>query len=518
MSDRRKSVMDIREILIQLRAGVSQRQIEREQRLNRRTVQKYKGWAEAQGLLAGELPPLAELQALLSKTLPDFQPPQNVSTVEPYRAVVEKLVSEGVESKAIHQRLTERGFAGTYMAVYRFVRRLKGRPLRATVRVEREPGQEVQVDFGYAGRMIDPETGKARRAWAFVMTLSWSRHQYVEFVFDQKVVTWLLCHRHAFEYFGGVPEQVVIDNLKAAIVKAVRDDPAVQASYQECALHYGFRLVPCRVRTPQPKGKVEQGGVHYVKRNFLGGREPSLISRANQEVLVWCETTAGLRRHGTTKEQPLKRFEETEQARLQSLPQTPYELAVWKQLILNRDCYVEFEQSYYSAPYRLLGQTLWVCGSLQQVRIFDPNYQLVASHERASHPGTRRTLLDHLPPEKVPGLQLNRLACRQQAQCIGPATTQLVDLYLADPVLERLPTVGRLLRLSQRYGEQRLEAACARALAFADPTYRTVKCILKKGLEQEPLPASFVSPPAATTFVRSPQELFGPDLGETRWN
>jgi hypothetical protein len=126
-------------------------------------------------------------------------------------------------------------------------------------------------------------------------------------------------------------------------------------------------------------------------------------------------------------------------------------------------------------------------------------------------------LLDHLPPEKVPGLQLNRPACRQQAQSIGPATTQLVDLYLADPVLERLPTVGRLLRLSQRYGEQRLEAACARALAFADPTYRTVKCILKKGLEQEPLPASFVSPPA-TTFVRSAQELFGPDLGETRWN
>jgi len=509
--------MDIREILIQLRAGVSQRQIEREQQLNRRTVQKYKAWAEAQGLLAGELPPLAELQALLSETLPEVQPPQNVSTVEPYRAVVEKLVTEGVETKAIHERIKERGFGGTYMSVYRFVRRLKGRPLRATVRVEREPGQEVQVDFGYAGRMIDPETGKQRRAWAFVMTLSWSRHQYVEFVFDQKVATWLLCHRHAFEYFGGVVQQVVIDNLKAAIVKAVRDDPAVQASYQECALHYGFRIVPCRVRTPQHKGKVEQGGVHYVKRNFLGGRELTLITQANQDVLRWCETTAGLRRHGTTKEQPLKRFKETEQARLQPLPQTPYELAVWKQLTLNRDCYVEFEQSYYSAPHRLIGRTLWVCGSLQQVRIFDPNYQLVASHERASRPGTRRTLLDHLPPEKVPGLQLNRPACQQQAQSIGPATTQLVDLYLADPVVERLPTVGRLLRLSQRYGEQRLEAACARALAFGDPTYRTVKRILKKGLEQDQLPASFASPPA-TTFVRSPLELFGPDLGETRWN
>ena len=281
--------MDIRAILMQLRAGVSQRQIERELKVNRRTVKKCCDWAEQQGLLAGELPPLEALQALLAQTMSEAQPPQNVSTVEDYRAVVEKLVNEKVETMAIYQRLQEKGFGGTYMAVYRFVRQLKGQPLRATVRVERQPGEEVQVDFGFAGWLIDPATGKLRRAWAFVMTLSWSRHQYVEFVWDQKVETWLLCHQHAFEYFGGVPERVVIDNLKAAIVKAIQDDPAVQASYQECALHYGFRIAPCRVRTPRHKGKVEQGGVHYVKRNFLGGREATLITQANQEVLVWGE-------------------------------------------------------------------------------------------------------------------------------------------------------------------------------------------------------------------------------------
>jgi len=122
--------------------------------------------------------------------------------------------------------------------------------------------------------MIDPKTGKLRKTWAFVMTLSWSRHQYVEFVFDQTIETWLRCHRNAFEFFGGVPKKVVPDNLKAAIIKACWDEPQAQYSYRECAQHYGFRIAPCRPKTPGHKGKVEQGGVHYVKRNFLGGREP----------------------------------------------------------------------------------------------------------------------------------------------------------------------------------------------------------------------------------------------------
>ena len=509
--------MDIREILMQLQAGTSQRQIAEAVGVNRRTVKKYKEWARAHHLLSGELPQLEELQALLEQTMPETEPPQNVSTVEPYRAKVEQWIKEKVEVKAMHERLKEQGYEGSYMAVYRFVRRIKGNPLQATVRVERAPGEEVQVDFGYGGRMIDPETGQMRRTWAFVMTLSWSRHQYVEFVFDQKVETWLICHRHAFEYLGGVPERVVIDNLKAAIVKATRDDPAVQTSYQECALHYGFRVAPCRVRTPEHKGKVEQGGVHYVKRNFLGGREATTLTQANQDVLIWCETTAGLRRHGTTKEQPLKRFNETERYRLQPLPGTAYDLAVWKQLTLNRDCYVEFEGSYYSAPHRLLGQKLWVCVSLKQVRIFDRRYKLLATHDRADRPGTRRTQVDHLPPEKVAGLELSRPLARQQALSIGPATTKIVDIYLADPVVERLPTIGRLLRLQKRYGAERLEAACARALAFGDPDYRTVKRILQQGKQDEPHPNLPVSPPASA-FIRSPDELFGPELGAARWN
>jgi len=332
-----------------------------------------------------------------------------------------------------------------------------------------------------------------------------------------EVESWLRCHRNAFAFFEGVPERVVIDNPKAAILKAVFDDPEVQASYRECALHYGFRIAPCRVRTPQHKGKVEKGGVHYVKRNFLGGREATTITQANREVLAWCQTTAGRRKHGTTKEQPLKRFLEVEKASLRPLPDTPYDLAVWKRLKLARDCYVEFEQSFYSAPYRLIGQQLWVCGGLSQVRIFDADYHLLATHERASKPGSRVTHLDHLPPEKVPGLTLNRQACQDEAASIGPATRRVVQTLLDDPVLDRLPTVGRLLRLRQRYGETRLEAACRRALAFDDPAYKTIKGILENGLEQQ-LPPEPTTAPAAKAFVRSAQDLLGPALGGETWN
>jgi len=509
--------MDIREILAHMRAGSSNRQMERDLRIDRRTAGRYREWAEEQGLLKGKLPEIEKLQALLESTLPDKQPPQNISTVEPYREVVEKLVKEKVEAKAIYHRLGERGFKGSYSAVYRFVRGIKGQKLDATVRVERPPGEEGQVDFGYAGKMSDPETGKLRRTWAFVMTLSWSRHQYVEFVFDQKIETWLRCHRNAFRFLDGVPQRVVIDNLKAAIVKAIQDDPEVQRSYQECALHYGFLIAPCRVRTPEHKGKVEQGGVHYAKRNFLGGREPTTITQANQDVIVWCKTTAGERLHGTTKEQPLKRFEEIEKAHLQPLPDTPYDLAIWKRIKLRRDCYVEFAKSYYSAPYRLIGQQLWVCGGIQQVRIFDPDYHLIATHERATKPGERHTHHDHLPPEKLPGLLLNRETCLATATEIGPATARVVQTLLDDAVLDRLPTAGRLVRLRLKHGVPRLETACVRALAFGDPSYKTVKGILKTGSENEPLPAA-VSAPPAIEFVRPAQELFGSLLGGETWS
>lgn len=509
--------MDIRELLLHICNEPSNRAVQNNTGIDRRTVQRYRLWAQEQGLLLEPLPSLEALQGVLESTMIGPPPPQNLSSVAPYRETVEQLRKEGVEIAAIHQRLQEQGYGGSYASVRRFVRRLEPREQEVFVRVECAPGEEAQVDFGYAGRLLDGSTGELRRAWAFVMTLSWSRHQYVEFVFDQEVETWLLLHRHAFEFFGAVPRRVVLDNLKAAIIQACWDDPQVQQTYRECAQHYGFLIAPCRPRTPQHKGKVEQGGVHYVKRNFLAGRPPMLISQANQTVRRWCLTTAGERIHGTTQEAPLARFQETEQERLKPLPDTPYDLAIWKVAKVSRDGYITFERAYYSVPYRLVGQSLRVRGGSQAVRLYTQDYQLVATHARSQQPGQRQTHPDHLPPTKLAGWRLSREGCQAAAEAIGPATAQVVATLLADPVIDRLRTVGRLLRLRDQFGGERLEAACQRALHFGDPGYATVKRILSQALEKEALPVVLPVPPAQT-FVRSTAELMGSLLDDVTWS
>jgi transposase len=516
MAGRRKATMDIRELLRHIQQTSSDREVARTTGAHRRTVQRYRRWAAQQGLLVGVLPPLEQVQALLEQRMTAAAPPQTVSSVEPYRALAVRLYQEGVEGTAIWQRLREQGFRGHLSAVYRFLASLGSAELVAVVRVEREPGEEAQVDFGAAGRMLDEATGMVRKAWAFVMLLSWSRHQYVEFVFDQRVPTWLALHERAFASFGGVPARVVIDNLKAGITKAAWDEPEVQAAYRECAEHYGFLIAPCRPRTPEHKGKVEQGGVHYVCRNFLAGRTPTSLSQANQEVRGWCLGTAGLRVHGTTKQQPLARFSETEQARLRPLPAGPYDLASWKTARVHRDCYVVFEGAFYSVPHRLVGQQVRIRGGGTTVRVFTADHALLASHDRARTPGERQTHHDHLPPLKLPGLLRTRAGSQAHAAQIGPATAQMVHGWLADPALDRLPTVGRLLRLSQTYSPARLEAACARALRFDDRRYATIKRILAEQLDREPLAPP--SPPVtAHTFVRSAGELLGHLFGGGAW-
>ena len=498
-------MLDIRELIRQLQAGQSARQIAKNMHLSRVTVGKYRTWAVAHDLLNHALPTAEELARLLAQdqVLQPIVP--TVSSVEPYRAVVVNLRQRGLEMMAVFQRLhDDHDYAGTYSSVRRFVQALEPAQPDATIRIERPPGEEVQVDFGYAGLMFNVD-GQARRAWAFVVTLAYSRHQYVEFVFDQRVETWLLCHQHAFEYFDGVPRKVVLDNLKAGIVQACFDEPQVQRAYRDCAEHYGFLIAPCRVREPQEKGKVESG-VHYVARNFLAGRDPAALTINNLKVRAWIEQIAGIRDHGTTHWQPLVQFKAVEQATLMALPATPFEIATWKQAKLHRDCYVQFDRAYYSAPVRYVGQVLWVRGDAQTLRIY-ADYTLLATFPRATGPGQRQTNLDHLPIAKVNALTLTPERCQAEAAQIGLATQQVVQQWLDDRPLDRLRTVRKLLRLSETYTPSRLEQACARALRFETAAYRSIKHILQKGLEADDLS---VSPPpnsAPPLFARTPQEL-----------
>jgi transposase len=486
--------------------------------MHRQTIKRYRAWAAAQGFLTGALPSLGELEVCVQQTLAEKAPPQNQSSLESYRGIVSQLRKEGVEMTAILQRLQERGYQGSYSSVRRLVHSMERTQPEVYVRVECKPGEEAQVDFGYAGLLLDPQTQQLRRAWAFVMTLSWSRHQYVEFVFDQKLATWLLLHRHAFEWFGGAPERIVIDNLKAAIIKACFDDPVVQQAYRECAEHYGFLIAPCRVAKPQHKGKVESG-VHYVKRNFLGGRAATTITVANQDVRTWCSTTAGQRLHGTTREQPRVRFETAEQARLKPLPPAPYDLAIWKEATVSGDGHITFDNAYYSVPFCVpKGTKVRVRGSTQFVTLFSLAHEALATHDRAQKAGERRTHPDHLPPHKAAGLHLNREACRTAAAAIGVATSQIATILLDDPAVDRLRTVGRLLRLDERYGAARLEAACQRAIQYGEPSYVTVKRILSEGLDEQPGAVQASATPPAHTFVRTPFELLGHLFRGAKWS
>jgi transposase len=501
--------MDIREILRQVRAGESDWQIHKNVGVNRRTIKKYREWAQHEGLLSGALPPIEALEKRLQESFPETPPPHQQSTLEAYRELVEQLHGQGVSGKVIWQRVQAQGYVGSIGAVYRFLKQLK-QPAPgsdAVVRVERAPGEEAQVDFGYVGYMLDEE-GRRRKAWCFVMTLSWSRHSYVEFVFDQRIETWLELHRRAFEFFGGVPRKIVTDNLKAAIVRACWQgtDPQVQWAYRECAEHYGFLIGPCRPATPQHKGKVERG-VGYVKDNCLAGRGELRLSEANPLARDWCLSTAGLRIHGTTKQQPLVQFTQTEQSVLLPLPAQPYEQATWKEAKVARDCYVTFENAYYSVPFRLVGQTVRVRGSQREVKVFTTEFEVVATHSRAGQAGTRSTHHDHLPPYKLPGLLWNADFALEMASRIGPATRLTVERLLDDRVVDPLPKVRRLLQLVDNCGEQRLEAACQRALAHDDPAYMTVKRILAQRLDESTMPSLPLPTVAATTFARTPDEL-----------
>jgi transposase len=518
--------MNLHELLRRLRAHDSERAISRAMQMSRNTVKAYRQWAAAQGLLDGALPELAALEALRDQTftLPRTTRPPNISSVEVYRAEIAELLQQGDQPRTIWRKLQERHptFVGSEQAVWRMTCSIRRQQLPEVVlRLETAPGEVAQVDFGYVGELVEGDTGEIRKAWVFVMVLAYSRHMYAEFVFDQTMVTWLLCHQHAFEFFSGVPHRVILDNLKAAIIKAYtrEQDAEVQQAYRECAEHYGFLIDPCLPRQPQHKGKVERGGVAYVQSSFMPLLPPHTpLPEANRRLQHWLVTTAGLRVHGTTREVPLTRFEQRERPALHPLPATAYEPAVWKACTLYRDGHVTFEKAYYSAPYRLIGQTLWVRAGLQEVRLLTDRFELVATHPRARQPGQRFTQPDHLPADKALALTLTRQTAQSQAEAIGPATGQVVAELLAARPVDRFRTVVRVLHLATTYTPARLEAACRLGLAHGDTSYCLLKRLLRDGLENAPTLQAAPRPAEALVFARRSDELAQAILGGAAWN
>lgn len=501
-----------RQVLARLRQGDTEREIARAGLMGRPKVKELRALAEREGWLAPEAA-LPEDGAIARALGAARRARSTISGLEPFRELVGRWLSQGVSGTAILAALKRNhGYTGSYSSVYRMLCALRASlPPDVTVPLTFGPAEAAQVDFGAGPVLADPATGEPRRTWCFVMTLCFSRHQYIEFVWDQTVATWLGCHRRAFEWFGAVPERLIIDNPKCAITRASIHDPMVQRAYAEAAEGYGFRIDPCPPADPQKKGIVESG-VKYVKRNFLPLREFRDLADLNAQGRRWVLEEAAIRVHGTTREQPLDRFA-VEKPLMRPLPAIAPDLGSWHGVAVHRDCHVQHERILYSVPFALVGKRLWLRATDGAVALYE-DYRLVATHPRGRKPGQRFTVAAHLPPEAQAFFLQDRAWCAKQAAAVGPACAEFVARLLADRILERLRAAQGLLRLAKTYGAPRLEAACARALYHATIQYRSVKNILVGGHDALALPSApqSTSPYAsAARFARDAQSLFDTD-------
>ena len=487
-----------RQVLVRLRQGDSDRDIARSRLMGRKKLGKLRERAEQMGWLDPALP-LPDDAALAAALTPTRVAASTVSTLAPFASLIREWCAQGLQGTTMHAVLCRNhGYAGSYSSMRRFRQQLAAADpeVCTTMRLDFDPAEAAQVDFGAGPAITDVHTGEVFKTWVFVMTLCWSRHQYSEVVRDQTIATCLGCHRRAFEWFGGVPGRIIIDNPKCAITRACITDPSVQRAYAECAEGYGFKISPCPPRDPQKKGIVESG-VKYVKRNFLPLREFRDLADANRQLQEWVLGTAGTRTHGTTREQPLARFA-TERDLLIALPAHPPEIATWAKVTVHRDAHVQFEKTLYSVPFRLMGQQLWLRATDQLIQIYREQ-ERVATHVRTSS-HRRSTVRDHLPPDALAWSMADPQHCLRESERIGPQCHALIQRLFADRVLDHLRAAQGVIRLEKQHGTKRLEAACERALTFDDPRYRTVKTILAKGLDQTSVNDSFDS--LADTYTR----------------
>ena len=238
---------------------------------------------------------------------------------EAFREIILEKLEQGLQGTRIFQDLRDdHGFTASYSSVRRFLQGLRKSVVIPVRRIEVEPGQEAQVDFGTAAWVVDAH-GKRRRPWLFRIVLSHSRKGYSEVVWRQTTESFIACLENAIHYFGGAPKRLVIDNLKAAVAKADWYDPELHPKLQSFGQHYGTVILPTKPYKPEHKGKVESG-VKYAKNNALKGRKFESLTSQNDFLLKWEQTTADNRIHGTTKTQVGKHFEDNERNALLPLP------------------------------------------------------------------------------------------------------------------------------------------------------------------------------------------------------
>jgi transposase len=444
------------------------------------------------------------LDAGLSWPLPDLDDgaleamllaptPERVTREQPDFAYLQReLRHKGVTLQLLFDEYREAhpdGYAySQFCKLYREWRRR----LDVVMRQDHRAGEKLFVDFpGLTIPIYDDATlAVSYRAELFVAVLGVSNYFFVEALRSQELEHWVNAHAHCFAFLGGVPSIVVCDNLKSGVTKASRYEPDLNATFQEMAAHYGTAVIPARPYKPRDKAKVEVGvqiverwimarlrKEHFTSLGELNEAIASLVERANAKPFKKMEGSRA------------SVFLEIDQPALRPLPDTPYEFASWRRAKVNIDYHVEVERHYYSVPYQLARDVVEVRLTSSVVEVFHKNKR-VAAHLRRDDKGHHSTEAAHMPDSHRRYLEWTPGRIVAWAEKNGPATGEFInELLLTRPHPEQgFRSALGVMGLAKKYGPQRLEAACARALALRSFSYSSVASILKHGLDQRPLP------------------------------
>jgi transposase len=530
MARRTFDMVDIIEILVHWHAGRSNSEIAQSLDVDRKTARKYIAAAQAAGMLPGGPAVTEERWAeLVREWFPELADTRlrqvTWPAIEAHRDYISEQLKAGVTVTTVHQRLRdERGLAVSISSFRRFVTaNLPEEARRSQVKVLRpypaEPGAEAQIDYGRLGRWLDPVTGKVRTIWAFVMVLACSRHLFVRPVIRLDQQAWSECHVAAFAFFGGVPARLVPDNLKTGVDRPDLYDPKINRSYAELAAHYGCLVDPARARRPADKPRVERP-MPYVRDSLWRGREFASLAQMQAGAERWALEVAGCRPcrplDGAT---PAVVFAAVEKDALRPLPADPFVLATWAKAKIGPDIHARVGKVLYSVPWRHIGKTADVRVTDAMVQFFIGG-ELVKTHPRKSW--GKQTDFGDYPPEKIAFHMRTPAWCRKQAAAVGPACEQVIADLLADNALYRLRAAQGVVGLADRHDPSRLEAACAKAIAAGDPSYRTVKGILAAGTDRSHFAAAagdggagaFLHGPASfANVVAMPGTITSDELG-----
>ncbi len=397
------------------------------------------------------------------------------SSCDPHRLRIAPKLDAGLSAQRIYQDLVaEVGFNGSYQSVKRFVRKLRQAQPERVWRIEVQPGEEVQVDFGTGAPVVEAD-GHRRRPWVLRVVLSYSRKAYSEAVFHQTTENFIRGLENAFRSFGGVARILNTDNLRAAVQQADWCDPQLNPKLVSFCSHYGCALMPCLPRTPEHKGKTESG-IQYLKGNGLRGRTFASLNAQNQFLRHWEKTVADVRIHGTTRQQVAALFAE-EQKLLLPLPLSLFPCFQEGQRTVHRDSYVEVDKAFYTVPPEYIGQQVWVRWDSREVRVFDRRWAQIKLHA-------------HLPPgqfDKVLGLGGGHGPLERQmdywlkrAQELGQPCGQWSRAVMERKGPLGLRSVMGLIGLTDHHSFKTVNDACASALSRGAWRLRDVRALLEQ--------------------------------------